>query len=191
MPSMCKPADRPRCPAFSRATPVHSHDRPAVRPRLPDPLGRPADRGAQMPRTHIESLPLIETSPPRADANARPVERHQHEARPHTDAKNRPPARGQRREKPHTRNARGTYPSLSWVGRATLPRREGLAARSRLGQGERERERRFSDADASCYGPVSATHRYLSTLSPNECTRKTTPSQKRPGPSPKVPVKTI
>src|SRR6185437_1174161 len=41
--------------------------------------------------------------------------------------------------------------------RGGMPPLCGLAARSRFGQRERERERRVSDADASYYGPTSST----------------------------------
>jgi hypothetical protein len=50
-------------------------------------------------------------------------------------------------------SSRASCPAVA----AVLPRRVGLAARCRLVQRERERERRVSDADASYYRPVNKT----------------------------------
>jgi hypothetical protein len=57
---------------------------------------------------------------------------------------------------PSTARERSDRASRS-VSREVKPRRVGLAARRRLGQRERERERRVSDADASYYGPANDT----------------------------------
>ena len=71
-----------------------------------------------------------------------------------------------------------------------MPRREGLAARSRHGQRERERERRVSDADAS-YNATTTGARTPEHVIPKRNHAKYNPhSKKRAGPSPKVPVKT-
>jgi hypothetical protein len=68
-------------------------------------------------------------------------------------------------------------------------RRSGLRlAVSQAGQRERERER---DASATLTRPITdppEAHGLSTALFPKETTRKTTPSQKRPGPSPKGPA---
>src|SRR6202034_2543808 len=68
-------------------------------------------------------------------------------------------------------------------------RRSGLRlAESQPRQRERERER---DASATLTRPITdppLAHGLSDTLFPKENTRKTTPSQKRPGPSPKGPA---
>jgi hypothetical protein len=71
-----------------------------------------------------------------------------------------------------------------------LPRRVCLAARSRLGQRERERERRVSDADASYYRPVMNAKTLNNAIPQRMHAKNSSLSEVRPGPSPKVPVKT-
>jgi hypothetical protein len=78
---------------------------------------------------------------------------------------------------------------LEPVNRAVPPRRVCLAARSRLDQRERERERRVSDADASYYGPANET-RTLKHAIPQRKHAKNDPlSKSDPVPLPRSPSK--
>jgi hypothetical protein len=70
------------------------------------------------------------------------------------------------------------------------PRRVELAPRRRLGQRERERERRVSDADASYYGPIRDAKTLNNAIPQRMHAKNNSLSEVRPGPSPKVPVKT-
>ena len=72
-----------------------------------------------------------------------------------------------------------------------MPRRKGLAARSRLGQRERERERRVSDADASYNTPSRGARTPKHVIPKRNHAKNNSLSKKRAGPSPKVPVKTM
>jgi hypothetical protein len=76
------------------------------------------------------------------------------------------------------------------VSRAVLPRRVGLAARRRLGQRERERDIRVSDADASYYRPIMDAKTLNNAIPQRMHAKNNSLSEVRPGPSPKVPVKT-
>ncbi len=73
---------------------------------------------------------------------------------------------------------------------ASLHRGEERYAEKDDSARERERERE-RDVSATLTRPITdvpTAHGLSTTLFPNELTRTTTPSQLRPGPSPKVPV---
>ena len=75
--------------------------------------------------------------------------------------------------------------------RRSSPRREGLAPWGQLGQRERERERRVSDADASYYATTTSARTPKHVIPKRNHAKYNPLSKKRAGPSPKVPVKNM